>query len=74
MLERNIEERDEVFCGGRRRIAHFGNDRSYFEEKLYLPLAHLLQVGPRGSGLIDRCCQPMVLIFKFRPSLVKRRD
>jgi hypothetical protein len=31
VLERDVEQRDEVFCHGRRRIANFGNDRSDFE-------------------------------------------
>src|SRR6516162_2458316 len=74
MLKRDIEQRDEVFCGRRRRIAHLGDDRSDFEEKLYLALAQRRQVGAFGSRLVDRYCQLMVFILELCPLLVKHGD
>jgi hypothetical protein len=40
VIERDVEQGEEVFYRRRRRIPDFGNERTYFEQEALLPLAH----------------------------------
>ena len=71
MLERNVEQGDEIFDRRRWRIPDFADEGSYFEQEILLPLAHLRNFGLVGQGSADSDLELVIGVFEFNPLLVQ---
>ena len=70
MLERYVEQGEEVFYRRRRRVPDFGNEGTYFEQQALLPLAQLSHVGLLGLGCVDGNGKLVIRVFELSPSLM----
>src|SRR6266403_672805 len=72
VLERYVEQGEEVFNRRRRRVPDVGNEETYFEQQVLLPLAQLSHVGLLGLGCVDGNGKLVIRVFELSPSLMKR--
>jgi hypothetical protein len=70
VLERYVEQGEEVFYRRRRRVPEFGNEGTYFEQQALLPLAQLSHVGLLSLGCVDGNAKLVIRVFELSPLLM----
>jgi hypothetical protein len=74
MLERNVEQGQEVLYRSRRCIPAFGDQLIDLKQESGLPLAHSRHVGLPTPGCIYRDGELVMFVFELSPFCVQQRD
>jgi hypothetical protein len=72
VLERDVEQGNQVFDRCRRRIPDFSDKGIDFEQNAMLAFAHLRNFG-LGPGCVDGGGELVIVVFELSPLLVQHR-